>query len=161
MLHFVYKDALVEEELEATSTSSSAPCISDTVTAKLLSAADRYNLTRLRRLCESHLCKDISVNSVAQILALADRYHATELKAVCLRFAAENLAGTRRFIFASCSLLCRELMLLDWNKNKCYSLLYLLISWSYHVCHCCTTTSVSIPCQILLPPTCLSFLLSL
>ncbi|OIT03924.1 PREDICTED: BTB/POZ and MATH domain-containing protein 4-like [Nicotiana attenuata] len=92
MLHFVYKDALVEEELEATSTSS-APCISDTVTAKLLSAADRYNLTRLRRLCESHLCKDISVNSVAQILALADRYHATELKTVCLRFAAENLAA--------------------------------------------------------------------
>ncbi|KAF3648646.1 BTB/POZ and MATH domain-containing protein 5 [Capsicum annuum] len=93
MLHFIYRDALVEEELEATSTSSSTPRISDTMTAKLLSAADRYDLTRLRRLCESHLCKDISVNSVAQILALADRYHAAELKSVCLSFAAENLAG--------------------------------------------------------------------
>ncbi|XP_059315039.1 BTB/POZ and MATH domain-containing protein 4-like isoform X1 [Lycium ferocissimum] len=93
MLHFIYRDALVEEELEATSTSSSTPCISDTVTAKLLSAADRYDLTRLRRLCESHLCKDISINSVAHILALADRYHAAELKSVCLSFAAENLAA--------------------------------------------------------------------
>lgn len=94
MLHFIYKDALVEEELEATRTSTT-PCISDTLTAKLLSAADRYDLTRLRRLCESHLCKDISINSVAQILALADRYHAAELKSVCLSFAAENLSGTR------------------------------------------------------------------
>ncbi|MCD7472867.1 BTB/POZ and MATH domain-containing protein 4 [Datura stramonium] len=92
MLHFIYRDSLVEEELEDTS-SASIPSVTDTLTAKLLSAADRYNLTRLRRVCESHLCKDISVNSVSRILALADLYHATELKAVCLRFAAENLAA--------------------------------------------------------------------
>ncbi|CAN1171081.1 BTB/POZ and MATH domain-containing protein 4 [Linum perenne] len=61
---------------------------------KLLAAADRYGLDRLRLMCESHLCKDISVDSVATILALADSYHATELKAVCLKFAAENLSGT-------------------------------------------------------------------
>ncbi|KAK4339168.1 hypothetical protein RND71_040630 [Anisodus tanguticus] len=92
MLHFIYRDSLEEEELEDTS-SSSVPSVTDTLTAKLLSAADRYDLTRLRRVCESHLCKDISVNSVSRTLALADRYHATELKAVCLRFAAENLAA--------------------------------------------------------------------
>ncbi|KAL2535980.1 BTB/POZ and MATH domain-containing protein 4 [Forsythia ovata] len=95
MLHFVYRDALVEDELLASS-SSSAPVVSDTLTAKLLAAADRYDLGRLRRMCESHLCKDISVNSVAQTLALADRYRAEELKAVCLRFAAENLAAVMR-----------------------------------------------------------------
>ncbi|KAJ8529086.1 hypothetical protein K7X08_035921 [Anisodus acutangulus] len=92
MLHFIYRDSLEEEELEDTS-SSSVPPVTDTLTEKLLSAADRYDLTRLRRVCESHLCKDISVNSVSRTLALADRYHATELKAVCLRFAAENLAA--------------------------------------------------------------------
>lgn len=92
MLHFIYRDSLVGEELEDTS-SSSIPSVTDTLTAKLLSAADRYDLTRLRRVCESHLCKDISVNSVSRTLALADRYHAMELKAVCLRFAAENLAA--------------------------------------------------------------------
>ncbi|KAK3036157.1 hypothetical protein RJ639_029894 [Escallonia herrerae] len=92
MLHFVYRDVLIEDESVASS-SSCASSVSDTITAKLLAAADKYDLGRLRRLCESHLCKEISVNSVARALALADRYHATELKAVCLRFAAENLPG--------------------------------------------------------------------
>ncbi|KAL0751044.1 hypothetical protein Bca101_033047 [Brassica carinata] len=48
---------------------------------------------RLRLLCESHICKGVSVKSVAKILALADRYKATELKSVCLKFTAENLAA--------------------------------------------------------------------
>lgn len=91
MLHFVYRDALSEDEMVASSSISSP--VSETLTAKLLAAADKYDLGRLRRVCESHLCKDISVNSVAMALALADCYHATELKTVCLRFAAENLAG--------------------------------------------------------------------
>ncbi|EPS71913.1 hypothetical protein M569_02844, partial [Genlisea aurea] len=95
MLHFIYRDALLEDELTASS-SSSAPSVTDTVAAKLLAAADRYDLGRLRRMCESHLCKEISVSSVALILALADSCHAAELKAVCLRFAAENLAAVMR-----------------------------------------------------------------
>ncbi|XP_059625076.1 BTB/POZ and MATH domain-containing protein 4-like [Cornus florida] len=95
MLYFIYRDALMEDELLASS-SSCASSVSDTLTAKLLAASDKYELGRLRRMCESHLCKDISVNSVAKTLALADLYHATELKAVCLRFAAENLAAVMR-----------------------------------------------------------------
>ncbi|XP_073050853.1 BTB/POZ and MATH domain-containing protein 4-like [Primulina eburnea] len=95
ILHFIYRDALVEDELIASS-SCSSPLVTDTLTAKLLAAADRYGLGRLRRMCESHLCKDISVNSVSQILALADRCHASELKRVCLSFAAENLAAVMR-----------------------------------------------------------------
>ncbi|KAF9615974.1 hypothetical protein IFM89_027400 [Coptis chinensis] len=47
-------------------------------------------------MCESYLCKDISVNSVAKTLALADRHHAMELKSVCLKFAAENLGAVMR-----------------------------------------------------------------
>ncbi|XP_050277145.1 BTB/POZ and MATH domain-containing protein 4 isoform X2 [Quercus robur] len=92
MLHFIYRDSLTEEVESVSSSSSCTSPVSDTLTAKLLAAADRYGLERLRMMCESHLCKDISVNSVAEILALADRYHATELKEVCLRFASENLA---------------------------------------------------------------------
>lgn len=93
MLHFVYRDALPEDESVA---SGSCSLISETLTAKLLAAADKYDLGRLRRVCESRLCQDISVNSVSRALALADQYHATELKAVCLRFAAENLAAVMR-----------------------------------------------------------------
>ncbi|KAK3015520.1 hypothetical protein RJ639_005768 [Escallonia herrerae] len=114
MLHFVYRDVLIEDESVASS-SLCASSVSDTITAKLLAAADKYDLGRLRRLCESHLCKEISVNSVARALALADRYHATELKAVCLRFAAENLPAVLRsdgfeYLKESCPSLQSELL---------------------------------------------------
>ncbi|XP_034893008.1 BTB/POZ and MATH domain-containing protein 5 isoform X1 [Populus alba] len=96
MLHFIYRDTLTEDVDMATSSSSPVCSVSETLTTKLLAAADRYGLDRLRLMCESHLCKDISVNSVSSILALADCHHATELKAVCLKFAAENLAAVMR-----------------------------------------------------------------
>ncbi|KAJ8763126.1 hypothetical protein K2173_025511 [Erythroxylum novogranatense] len=91
LLHFIYKDTLIEDNELSPSSSSSMPSVSDTLAAKLLAAADRYDLPRLRLMCESVLCKDISVNSVANILSLADRYHAMDLKSICLRFAVENL----------------------------------------------------------------------
>ncbi|KAL5197217.1 hypothetical protein ABZP36_000729 [Zizania latifolia] len=94
MLHFIYRDTLVDDnELNA---SSSEGSIFDTLAAKLLAAADKYDLSRLRLLCESYLCKGISVTTVASTLALADRHHAMELKAVCLKFAAENLSAVIR-----------------------------------------------------------------
>ena len=95
MLHFIYRDSLVDDsELDA---SSSGGSIFDTLAAKLLAAADKYDLARLKLLCESYLCKGISVASVASTLALADSHHAMELKTVCLKFAAENLSGTLAF----------------------------------------------------------------
>ena len=69
------------------------PDIYETLIVKLLAAADKYYLNRLRLLCESHICKGVSVKSVAKILALAHIYKATELKSVCLKLTAENLAG--------------------------------------------------------------------
>lgn len=81
MIQFIYRDELVA----SSSSSFSDPNVIDTLIAKLLAAADRYDLTRLRRICESHLCKGISVISVGRILALADNHHAMELKSVCLR----------------------------------------------------------------------------
>ncbi|PIA54058.1 hypothetical protein AQUCO_00900556v1 [Aquilegia coerulea] len=96
MLHFIYRDTLMEDEELVSSSSSCASSTSDTLAANLLAAADKYGLDRLRLMCESYLCKDISVNSVAKTLALADRHHAMELKAVCLKFAAENLAAVMR-----------------------------------------------------------------
>ncbi|KAL8196091.1 hypothetical protein R6Q57_025091 [Mikania cordata] len=95
MLHFIYRDELNEDELAASSASSES-CVADALSAKLLAAADAYDLCRLKRMCESRICKDISVSSVGRILALADTYHAMELKAICLRFASENLAAVMR-----------------------------------------------------------------
>lgn len=96
MLHFIYRDSLVDDVDRTPSSSSLDSRISDLLIAKLLAVSDKYGLARLRQLCESSLCKDISVNTVGEILALADCYHAAELKAVCLRFAAENLAAVMR-----------------------------------------------------------------
>ncbi|OMO70367.1 BTB/POZ-like protein [Corchorus olitorius] len=96
LLHFIYKDTLIDDEEFVGTSSSDMPSVSDALTAKLLAAADKYELPRLRLMCESVLCKDISVNSVANILALADRYHAMDLKSVCLKFAAENLVAVMR-----------------------------------------------------------------
>ncbi|RWW16481.1 hypothetical protein BHE74_00039045 [Ensete ventricosum] len=93
MLHFIYRDTFIEDDVLTTSSSPESSA-SDTLAAKLLAASDKYGLERLRLLCEAHLCKDISVDSVASILSLADCYHATELKAACLKFSAENLGGT-------------------------------------------------------------------
>ncbi|ONK68877.1 uncharacterized protein A4U43_C05F16970 [Asparagus officinalis] len=95
MLHFIYWDTLVEDEVTVAS-GSPVSSVSETLSAKLLAAADKYSLERLRVICESYLCKDISVNTVAHTLALADRYHAMELKAACLKFAAENLSAVMR-----------------------------------------------------------------
>ncbi|WOK91586.1 BTB/POZ and MATH domain-containing protein 4 isoform X1 [Canna indica] len=114
MLHFIYRDTLVEDEMLVTS-NLPEPSISDTLVAKLLAAADKYSLRRLRLLCEAYLCRDISVNSVSSTLALADRYHAMELKAACLKFAAENLAAVMRssgfeYLRDNCSSLQSELL---------------------------------------------------
>ncbi|KAJ8649691.1 hypothetical protein MRB53_002714 [Persea americana] len=96
MLHFIYRDTLIEDEDLVASSSSFASSTSDTLAGKLLVAADKYGLERLKLMCESYLCKEISVDSVASTLALANNYHAMELKAVCLKFAAENLAAVMR-----------------------------------------------------------------
>lgn len=90
-MHFVYNDTLIEDEEFSASSSSCVLSVSETLEAKLLAAAEKYALPRLRLICESVLCKVITVNSVSHILALADQYHATDLKNVCLKFTAENL----------------------------------------------------------------------
>lgn len=90
-MHFIYKDTLIEDEEFSASSSSCVASVSDTLEAKLLAAAEKYALPRLRLMCESVLCKVITVNSVSHILALADQYCAMDLKTVCLKFTAENL----------------------------------------------------------------------
>jgi hypothetical protein len=45
-------------------------------------AADQYQLSRLRRICEKRLCDTVDVETVATTLALAEQNHAEELKKV-------------------------------------------------------------------------------
>ncbi|KAL9258032.1 BTB/POZ and MATH domain-containing protein [Drosera capensis] len=96
ILHFIYSDNLLEGvDFDPSSADCDLP-ITESLIVKVLEASDKYGLTRLKRLCESCLCKAVSVNSVCKVLALADSHHATELKSICLKFAAENLAAVMR-----------------------------------------------------------------
>ena len=52
----------------------------------LLVAADRYNLERLKLLCEEKLCKYFDVGTVATILTLAEQQHCEGLKKACFYF---------------------------------------------------------------------------
>lgn len=96
MLHFIYRDTLSEDVESVKCSSSSSSSISETLAGKLLAVADSYGLERLKLLCESRLCNNISVDYVSEMLALADQCHALELKNVCLKFAAEHLAAVMR-----------------------------------------------------------------
>ncbi|XBI42235.1 hypothetical protein VPH35_126592 [Triticum aestivum] len=59
----------------------------------LLVAADRYNLPRLRAMCEKKLCEHIDVSTVTTILGLAEQHGCDGLKKACCKFlrCADNL----------------------------------------------------------------------
>jgi len=59
----------------------------------LLVAADRYNLERLKLVCEEKLCGYIDVGTVATILTLAERHNCHGLKKACFDFLSvpENM----------------------------------------------------------------------
>lgn len=64
----------------------------------LLLAADRYQLIRLRTMCEKRLCDSVDVETVATTLMLADKSNADNLRKVHpprLPLASPSLALTR------------------------------------------------------------------
>jgi speckle-type POZ protein len=95
----------------------------------LLAIADLYNLDRLKLLCESDLCKAISIATVATILSLAEQHHCPQLKAICIKFTGnpENLGAVMkseafRHLEESCPSLLSELLAtfasMDENSNS-------------------------------------------
>lgn len=53
---------------------------------ELLQAANKYQLDRLKLICEEALNKTLSADSVAEILALADMFNASQLKTQAIEF---------------------------------------------------------------------------
>ena len=58
--------------------------------SKLLFAADKYQLVRLKLMCEEALSRKLTVENVSQTLALAEMHNATQLEAVCRDFIYRN-----------------------------------------------------------------------
>ncbi|TVU27123.1 hypothetical protein EJB05_29703, partial [Eragrostis curvula] len=78
MLHFMYTDSLPNDmQLEDQDT---------TAVQNLIAAAQRYELERLKLMCEEALCNRIDVSTVTATLALAAQHHCHALKAACIEF---------------------------------------------------------------------------
>jgi len=78
------------------------------MTGRLIVAADRYNLQRLKLMCEDRLCGHIGTASVATILALAKKHHCPSLKQACFEFlgsfvALSKVIGTKQFEYLELS----------------------------------------------------------
>jgi speckle-type POZ protein len=78
LLEFAYTDALPEPG--TMSREEAAMC------QHLLVAADRYDMERLKMICEARLRKHIDAGSAATILALAELHGCPRLKDACFRF---------------------------------------------------------------------------
>ncbi|KAK9283383.1 hypothetical protein L1049_011625 [Liquidambar formosana] len=114
MLLFIYSDKLPDVHEVTGSTSM---CTSTILVQHLLAAADRFNLDRLKLLCEAKLCEEVNVNTVATTLALAEQHGCPQLKSICLKFAATpaNLGAVMqseayRYLEESCPSMISELL---------------------------------------------------
>lgn len=110
LLTFIYTDTLPE--------TLNMKQIEETAMAQhLLVAADRYNLQRLKLICEDKLCKNIDTDNVATILALAEQHNCQGLKKACLQFLSSpwtlnDVIATEGFehLAKSCPSVLKELM---------------------------------------------------
>ncbi|KAF7106947.1 hypothetical protein CFC21_107648 [Triticum aestivum] len=78
LLHFIYTD----------DSPSEMACEDAVMAGHLLVAADRYDVERLKLICEDKLCKHIDSNTVATSLALAEQHSCPGLKEACFGFLA-------------------------------------------------------------------------
>ncbi|TKW02952.1 hypothetical protein SEVIR_7G045600v4 [Setaria viridis] len=107
LLFFVYTDSLPELNGEAEGGMSQ----------HLLVAADRYNLERLKLICEHKLCKCIEASTLATILALSEQHHCHGLKKACFNFLSSpvNLTAVLatdafEYLNKSCPSVLKELI---------------------------------------------------
>jgi speckle-type POZ protein len=91
---------------------------------RLLAVIDRYDIRRLKLMCEDNLCSHIDTGSVAAILALAEKHHCAVLKKACLEFlgsaALFAAMGTKEFesLALSCPTITKELICNVIARNK-------------------------------------------
>ncbi|XP_071681288.1 BTB/POZ and MATH domain-containing protein 2-like [Lolium perenne] len=108
MLAFIYSD--LEPELGKEDDE-------DVMWQHLLGAADRYDLQRLKLMCEDKLCRFIDVSTTTSILALAERHSCDGLKKACYDFLGapgklKAVAATDGFdhLITSCPSVMKELI---------------------------------------------------
>lgn len=89
LLHFIYTDSLpVMDEGDGAA-----------MAQHLLVTADRYNMERLKLICEGKLCDHICLATVATTLALAEQHGCGALKKKCFKFLTSP--GNLKTVMAS------------------------------------------------------------
>ncbi|EAY72329.1 hypothetical protein OsI_00184 [Oryza sativa Indica Group] len=83
-LHFVYTDELPPGELDVAGDGDADTAA--IMAQHLLVAADKYDLPRLKLVCERKLSESLGAGTVATTLALAEQHGCHDLKEVVLRF---------------------------------------------------------------------------
>ena len=91
LLWFLYTDSLPEMSKED----------EDAMYQHLLVAADRYDMERLKLMCEDKLCEYIDVGNAATILTLAEQHHYHGLKKACFSFLSNLAMANLRAAMAS------------------------------------------------------------
>ncbi|KAJ3677157.1 hypothetical protein LUZ60_002881 [Juncus effusus] len=76
-LHFIYSDSVSELDEEVM-----------VMYQHLLVAADRYEVKRLKSICENKLSQNIDVKNIAINLTLAEQHSCPQLKASCFKFVS-------------------------------------------------------------------------
>ncbi|KAI5002467.1 hypothetical protein ZWY2020_027117 [Hordeum vulgare] len=96
LLHFIYTDSLqIVDDLEENDRGE--------MVQHLLVAADRYDMERLKLLCQSILCENLDVENVATRLALGDQHHCDILSDACVEFIScpkimDAVAATQGYV---------------------------------------------------------------
>jgi len=62
----------------------------NTRSPRLLEAADKYQLSELKQICEEVLCDSLTVDTCLECLVLADLHNAEQLKDAAVKFVVEN-----------------------------------------------------------------------
>uniref|UniRef100_A0A8I7B6D1 BTB domain-containing protein n=1 Tax=Hordeum vulgare subsp. vulgare TaxID=112509 RepID=A0A8I7B6D1_HORVV len=83
LLHFIYTDSL--QTIDDPEGNSRAEMVQH-----LLVAADRYDLEKLKLVCERILWENLDVQNVATMLALADQHHCDILNDACIEFISSQ-----------------------------------------------------------------------
>ncbi|KAJ4772720.1 BTB/POZ/MATH-domain protein [Rhynchospora pubera] len=88
MLYFIYSDSLLDFEQNSNNDGEHKDLIF--MAQHLLVAADRYDLERLKLMCEDLLYKNLDVSTVASTFVLAEQHSCKQLKAQCVQFMSSR-----------------------------------------------------------------------
>ncbi|CAM0958133.1 unnamed protein product [Alopecurus aequalis] len=87
LLHFIYTDSL---PTRPETTDGGDAHIDGVIAGHLLVAADRYNIERLKLICEDRLCSLIDSDIVATTLAIAEQHNFHRIKQSCFEFLSSH-----------------------------------------------------------------------